>query len=209
MSDNISSEPKKTFTLIDFAHAFGLRYASRIFAATNIAAAFLVPVPAEFNIIQKLFFYGIFLYPASTHVADIGAYYVSDHKKPSQSLMQITGRVITSSLFATSVVLIGAAATGNLQVPGCSFLQNLFSHVTPAWLSSIFGDISSFAVQEISETSRQFIKFNFYCGLSYCFCFVSLGHYFRAIPEFLQERYRLLRESAISIATQREKNKSK
>ena len=213
MSDNLQKEnqvslpnsPQKSFTVVDFAHAFGLRYASRLYCVANCTVACMIPSLAGMNFFQNIWYYFMFIYPSVTYVSDIGAYYVSKEKKAKESLSQIAGRVFVSSLFATSIFVIGATVTGQMQFLNCSFWDRLVANFSPNWLSSIFEKISTFAVAEISETSRQFIKFNFYSGFSYMICFVSLGYYFRAIPRFIRDRFNRLCDSARNIAAQREK----
>ena len=207
MSKN--SVPTESFTTLDLLHAFGLRYASRIYCAANISAALMIPSLASMNIFQNGWYYFLFAYPAMTHVMGIGAYYVTPINPAKISLSSIAGRVFVSSLFAASIVLIGASVTGKIQIPYCSFFERVAQRISPLWVSSLVETVSTFAVQEISETSRQFLKFNAYSGLSYLACFVSLGCYLRAIPDFIRLRYQLLRASAIQIALSRQNTEQK
>jgi len=193
-----------SFTYRDLAHAFGLRYASRIYCLGHLSATLMVPSLAPLNVLQNGWYYFVLCYPSITHVCGIGAYYVTPQKGPKLTLSEIAGRVFVSTLFASSIVLIGAMVTGKINVPSCTFFNRLADRLSPLWVSSIVEKVSTFAVQEISATSRQFLRFNAYAGVSYILSFVGIGAYLAAIPDFLRRRWSALRDSAIQIARARQ-----
>lgn len=199
----VQEQNQKTYTLRDLAHAFGLRYASPIYCLTHLTAAFLVPSLSTMNILQQGAYYIWFMYPSMTHVAGVGAYYVTPQHGPKLTLRSIIGRVVVSTLFATSVVAIGLSVTNRIQLPFVNEVAHFGSQLVPSWIGSIASRVSEFATEELSEKSRQFIKFNFFSVVSYGLCFISLGHWLRAIPDIIRVQWQKVVASAIEIAKQR------
>ncbi len=195
---------EQSFTFRDFAHAFAQRWGSTIYCVAHAGSLFLVP-SLGLNWMQNGAYYLWYMYPSMTHVMGIGAFYASPLEGPKLTLGSILGRMFVSTLFATSVVLIGGVATGRIQNPMINDFGTAVGRLVPSFVSTAV----DFIADGLSDQSRQFIKFNSLTSLSYVACFISLGYYFRAIPDFFRDQYVKLVESAKSIAKQRAQQESK